>query len=73
MSLTLEEKTDLEERLNDVELEVIDAKEFTHLSSEAFELLQTQINEIRTMLEQLLIGKPPEPEKKKWQDDIMYF
>ena len=69
-TLSLEEKTDLEERLNDVELELIDAKEFTHLSSEAFEMLQSQINEIQTMLEELLVGEPPEKMEEPY---LMFF
>ena len=49
-----EEIDDLEERLNDLELQMVDAKEFTHLSSEAFESLQNQIAELREMFETLI-------------------
>lgn len=45
---------DLDERLNDLELQMVDAKEFTHISSEAFEALQSQIAELREMFETLL-------------------
>ena len=49
-----EEITDLEERLNELELQMIDAKEFSYLSSDAFESLQRQIAELREMVETLL-------------------
>ena len=58
---------DLDERLNDLELQMVDAKEFTHISSEAFEALQDQIAELREMFETLLSlsttpqGKRPSP------------
>ena len=45
---------DLEERLNDLELQMIEATEFSHISSEAFETLQTQITELKQMFESLL-------------------
>ncbi len=45
---------DVENRLNDLELQMIDAKEFSFLSSEAFEQLQRQITELREMFETLL-------------------
>lgn len=48
------ELDDLLERVNMVELELVDAKEFSHLSSDAFEALQTQINELREMVETVL-------------------
>ena len=58
-----EEITDLEVRLNDLELQMVDAKEFTHLSSEAFEALQNQIAELREMFETLLSMKTTPQEK----------
>ena len=41
---------DTHERLQEVELELTEAKEFSHLSHDAFEQLQAQINEIRDLL-----------------------
>lgn len=58
-----QEITDLEERLNDLELQMVDAKEFTHISSDAFEALQAQIAELREMFESLLLIKSPDTEK----------
>ena len=55
---------DVENRINDLELGMIDAKEFTHLSSEAFEQLQRQIDELREMFETLLSLKA-KPEEKR--------
>ena len=52
-----EELSDLEERLNDLELHMVDAKDFTHISSDAFEQLQRQIDELREMFETLLTLK----------------
>ena len=49
---------DVEERLNDVELNMAEAKEFTHLSSDAIEDLQNQLNELRGLLEQLIMSFP---------------
>ena len=59
-----EEMSDLEERLNDLELQMVDAKEFSHISSEAFESLQNQISELRELFEQLLMLKTPDEEKR---------
>ncbi len=49
-----EEIDDMDQRLNELELQMVDAKEFSHLSSEAFESLQNQIAELREMFETLL-------------------
>ena len=49
-----EEISDLEQRLNDLELEMVDAKEFSHITGDAFESLQNQIAELREMVETLL-------------------
>lgn len=59
-----EEISDLEERLNDLELQMVDAKEFSHISSEAFESLQNQIAELREMFEQLILIKTTPAEKR---------
>ena len=58
-----EEISDLEERLNEVELQLVDAKEFSHISSDAFQALQEQIAELREMFESLLALKDTEPKK----------
>ncbi len=68
--LTAEEKADLETRLNDVELQLIEAKEFSHLSSEVFELLQTQIDEIKTLILEYIT---PSSQKTKENEPLMYF
>lgn len=52
-----DEIIDIENRLNDLELQMVDAKEFTFISSDAFDALQKQITELREMLEQLLVIK----------------
>ena len=53
------ELSDINERLNDVELDIVDAKEFSHISSDAFEVLQKQINELRAII-QTFLGIPDE-------------
>lgn len=53
---------DLSGRLNHVELELIEAKEFSHLSSEVFEVLQSQINEIKEIVESLFSFEKKTPE-----------
>ena len=52
-----DEIEDLTERVNNVELNLIESKEFSHLSSEAFEALQFQINELRSLVENLVLPK----------------
>ena len=44
----------LEQRLKTLEVEMMDAKKFSHLSSDAMELMQQQINELRETLEHLI-------------------
>ena len=56
-SLIQEEVGDLAERLNDVELDIAEAKEFSHLSSEVFVILQKQINELKYLLAVLVLPK----------------
>lgn len=53
------ELADINERLNDVELNIVDAKEFSHISGDAFEFLQNQINELKTII-QTVLGIPDE-------------
>lgn len=71
MITTTEEADDLEERVNEVELQLISAKEFSHLSSETLELLQQQIDELRSMLEKLLV--PPAISEPKPDPYLMFF
>ena len=52
-NLVLKEVEDLAQRLNDVELDLVDAKEFSHLSSDAFLVLQNQINELKELIESM--------------------
>ena len=59
-----DEISDLEESVNDLELQMVDAKEFSHISREAFEKLQNQISELRELFEQLLVLKTPDEEKR---------
>jgi len=54
-----EEIEDLAERVNNVELSVTDAKEFSQLSSEALETLQKQINELKEVIISLIELKKP--------------
>ena len=54
-----EEIEDLAERVNNVELGVTDAKEFSQLSSEALEVLQKQINELKHVIITLIEPKKP--------------
>ena len=54
-----EEIEDLAERINNVELGVTDAKEFSQLSSEALEALQKQINDLKFMILTLVESKKP--------------
>ena len=67
-----EEISDLEERLNEVELQLVDAKEFSHISSDAFQALQEQIAELREMFEHLLLIKS-NPEQKSTNPISEYF
>jgi uncharacterized coiled-coil DUF342 family protein len=61
----IKEIDDLEERLNELELNMVDAKEFTHISNEAFEALQEQITELREMFESLLsLNNTSQPEPR---------
>lgn len=41
---------DLDGRVQEIELELTEAKEFSHLSHDAFEQLQEQINELRDLI-----------------------
>ena len=54
-----EEIEDLAERVNNVELSVTDAKEFSQLSSEALETLQKQINDLKEVIVSLIESKKP--------------
>ena len=58
-TISQEEIEDLAERINNVELGVTDAKEFSQLSSEAFEALQKQINDLKFMILTLVESKKP--------------
>ena len=60
-----EEIEDLAERVNNVELSVTDAKEFSQLSSEALETLQKQINELKEVIVSLIESKKPIYEDKQ--------
>ena len=44
----------LQQRIKDLEEDMIDAKNFSHLSSNALEILQKQIDELRVTLENLI-------------------
>ncbi len=60
-SINHPEVEDLAERLNDVELDIAEAKKFSHLSSEVFVILQNQINEIKYVLAVLIQSKDNSP------------
>ncbi|MHA2101669.1 MAG: hypothetical protein ACW99A_23715 [Candidatus Kariarchaeaceae archaeon] len=58
--LVFKEVEDLAYRLNEVELELVDAKEFSHLSSEAFLVLQNQITELKELIESIIVPNTTE-------------
>ncbi len=60
-SINHQEVENLAERLNDVELDIAEAKKFSHLSSEVFVILQNQINEIKYVLAVLIQSKDNSP------------
>ncbi len=64
-NFTEEEMDDLADRLNSVELELVEAKEFSHLSSEVFEILQSQIDELRTLFTELVSKNSGETESSE--------
>lgn len=51
------EAEDLYNRLNDVELDIAESKEFSHLSAEALLSLQNQINEFKGILIHLIMNQ----------------
>jgi hypothetical protein len=64
-SINHQEVKDLAERLNDVELDIAEAKKFSQLSSEVFVVLQNQINEIKYVLAVLIQSKDNSPKSGK--------
>lgn len=45
---------DFEKRINDIELDLVEAKEYTHLSSEALLIFQGQINDMKELIGEFL-------------------
>lgn len=53
------------ERINTLELNMVEAKEFTHLSAEVFAILQNQINELKLVITHIVKGNSQAPDKKE--------
>ena len=64
-SLLHDEIEDFAERLNVLEANMVEAKEFTHLSAEVFAILQNQINELKIVIANLVKGTLQAPAKKE--------
>ena len=64
-SLLHDEIEDLAERINTLELNMVEAKEFTHLSAEVFAILQNQINELKLVITHIVKGNSQAPDKKE--------
>ena len=64
-SLPLDEIEDFAERINTLEANMVEAKEFTHLSAEVFAILQNQINELKIVIVNLVKGTLQAPVKKE--------
>lgn len=63
--IPLDEIEDFAERINTLEADMIEAKEFTHLSAEVFAILQNQINELKIVIANLVKGTLQAPAKKE--------
>ena len=64
-SLLHDEIEDFGERINTLEANMVEAKEFTHLSAEVFAILQNQINELKIVIANLIKGSLQAPAKKE--------
>lgn len=64
-SLLHDEIEDFAERINTLELNMVEAKEFTHLSAEVFAILQNQINELKLVITHIVKGNSQAPAKKE--------
>lgn len=62
---------DLLERVNSLEADMVESKEFTHLSAEVFAILQNQINEIKIVIANLIKGQV-EPKKSIESSNLLY-
>ena len=60
-----DDSEDIFERLNILEANMVEAKEFTHLSAEVFAILQNQINELKIVITNLIKGSLQAPIKKE--------
>lgn len=63
---------DLLERVNTLEANMVESKEFTHLSAEVFAILQNQINEIKIVINHIVKGQI-ESKKPAESNDLLYF
>lgn len=64
-SLLHDEIEDFAERINILEANMVEAKEFTHLSAEVFAILQNQINELKLVIANMVKGTLEAPAKKE--------
>ncbi len=60
-TLSKDKTDDILSRLNSIELDIAEAKKFSHLSSDVFIILQNQINEIKYILAVLIQSKGNSP------------
>lgn len=60
-----EESNEIESRIEKTENNIEEMKQFTHLTADVFENLQEQINEMREMVEKLLLQNTSTPKKRE--------
>lgn len=60
-----DELEDVFDRLNALEANMVESKEFTHLSAEVFAILQNQINELKIVIANMIKGTSEAPVKKE--------
>ena len=71
-SLIQLEINDLSERMNTLELNMVEAKEFTHLSAEVFTVLQNQINDLKFVIA-TMTKEQLEPKNSAEPSNLLYF
>lgn len=62
---------DLLERVNTLEANMVESKEFTHLSAEVFAILQNQINELKFIIANIVKGQL-EPKTPTESSNLLY-